>query len=98
MDLVFCAPPGLASDMDFCLRFDMPSGALPVGFDFGFADLLEPPPDFPFELLPLTEGLVAPILTARRGERNMWRRSCVVAKLLAAEVWAGWELFSKIQG
>jgi hypothetical protein len=64
--LVFCWPPGLAKDMDFCLRFDMPSGALPVGFaDFAFG-LLAPDfagPDLPFdEVLPLVEGLERPIL------------------------------------
>lgn len=63
--MVFCAPPGLASDMDFCLRFEIPSGALPVGFeDFDFG-LLAPDlagPDFPFEPLPLVEGFEAAIL------------------------------------
>jgi hypothetical protein len=55
--------------MDFCLRFDMPSGALPVdlGFDFG---LLAPEdfegPDLPFGDLPLVEGFDAAILAARR--------------------------------
>jgi hypothetical protein len=34
IDLVFCAPPGLARLMDFCLRLDMPSGALPAGLGF----------------------------------------------------------------
>ena len=62
IDFVFCSPPGLASDRDFCLRFDMPSGALPVGFDFDLEDLLELPPDFPLAPLPLVDGLVAPIV------------------------------------
>jgi hypothetical protein len=52
--------------MDFCLRLDMPSGALPVGFaDFpddldDFEFLLGA--DLPFGLLPLVEGFVAPIM------------------------------------
>ncbi len=66
---VFCAPPGLASDMDFCLRFDIPSGALPVGlgldFDFEPEDF---GPDLPFGLLPLAEGFEAAILARMR----MW--------------------------
>ena len=68
IDLVFCSPPGLANDNDFCLRFDIPSGALPVGFDFDFdfEDLLELPPDFPLAPLPLEAGLVAPIFDESR--------------------------------
>jgi hypothetical protein len=64
IDLVFCSPPGLANDSDFCLRLDMPSGALPVGFDFDFdfENLLELPPDFPLAPLLLVDGLVVPIL------------------------------------
>jgi hypothetical protein len=34
MLFVFCAPPGLARLMDFCLRLDMPSGALPAALGF----------------------------------------------------------------
>ena len=55
--------------MDFCLRFEIPSGALPVGFeDFDFG-LLAPDlagPDFPFAPLPLVEGFEAAILERMR--------------------------------
>jgi hypothetical protein len=63
IDFVFCAPPGLASDMDFCLRLDMPSGALPA--DLGFEDLALGLLDPDFVLgpdLPLEEGLDGAIL------------------------------------
>lgn len=67
-DFDFCAPPGLAKDMDFCLRFEMPSGAEPVGFGFDdFEDFAEL--DLPFELLPLTEGLEGAILRGSSGGR-----------------------------
>jgi hypothetical protein len=53
--------------MDFCLRFDIPSGALPVGlgldFDFEPEDF---GPDLPFGLLLLAEGFEAAILARMR--------------------------------
>lgn len=52
----------MARDIDFCLRLDMPSGALPVGLaDLDFAEDL-PPLDFDLELLPLTEGFEGAIM------------------------------------
>lgn len=64
-DFVFCSPPGLASDMDFCLRFEMPSGSLPaplpppLDFDFDDEDLDEDfDEDLPLGLLPFVEERV----------------------------------------
>ena len=62
-DFDFCAPPGLASDMDFCLRFDMPSGSLPAVFGFAedFPEDL-PPPDLPFGLFPFVDERIGAIV------------------------------------
>jgi hypothetical protein len=62
-DFVFCAPPGLASFIDFCLRFEMPSGSLPPP-DFD----LEAPPDLPLgPPFPLLLGFVGAIVCGGGG-------------------------------
>ena len=76
--------------MDFCLRFEIPSGALPVGFeDFDFG-LLAPDlagPDFPFEPLPLVEGFEAAILE-KENAKGGWVRLAKSCK--------GWCVASKV--
>lgn len=62
-DFVFCTPPGFASDIDFCLRLEIPSGSLPLdlGFDEDFDEDF-PDEDLPLGLLPFVDERMGAIL------------------------------------